>query len=104
MTRYRGLSPQAHAVLLALVATPLEWRYGYDLSKQTGLKSGTLYPLLLRLEAQGMLEAEWREATQLGRPPRHAYRLTEEGLSIAKVIALAVDFRKREQAESAAQA
>lgn len=104
MTRYRGLSPQAHAVLLALVATPQEWRHGYTLSKETGLKSGTLYPLLLRLQAQGMLDAEWREASQLGRPPRHAYRLTEEGVSIAKVIALAASYRKREQEESARQA
>jgi PadR family transcriptional regulator, regulatory protein PadR len=97
MTRSRGLSPQAHAVLLALVASPQDWRYGYDLSKETGLKSGTLYPLLIRLSEQGLLEAEWREAAQLGRPPRHAYRLTAEGLSIAKVIALATDFRQREQ-------
>ena len=83
MTRSRSLSPQAHAVLEALMAQPQAWRYGYDLSKETGLKSGTLYPLLMRLSDQGLLEAEWREPLQPGRPPRHAYRLTSQGLSVA---------------------
>ncbi|WP_236621576.1 PadR family transcriptional regulator [Asticcacaulis benevestitus] len=58
---------------------PQAWRYGYDLSKETGLKSGTLYPLLIRLHDQGLLEAEWRPAAKPGRPPRHAYRLTSAG-------------------------
>jgi len=83
MTRSRALSPQARSVLAALAAQPQTWRYGYDLSRETGLKSGTLYPLLVRLSDQGVLEAEWREPLQPGRPPRHAYRLTAKGLSVA---------------------
>jgi DNA-binding PadR family transcriptional regulator len=51
--------------------------------KETGLKPGTLYPLLIRLNGQGLLEAEWRPSLQAGRPPRHAYRLTSQGLSLA---------------------
>ena len=86
MTRTRALSPQAHTVLRALLAQPQAWRYGYDLSGELGLKSGTLYPLLMRLSDQGLLEAEWREPAQPGRPPRHAYRLTTQGVSVAHAL------------------
>ena len=83
MTRSRAHSPQTRAVLEALSAQPPAWRYGYDLSREIGLKSGTLYPLLMRLSDQGLLEAEWRAPLQPGRPPRHAYRLTGKGLAVA---------------------
>lgn len=87
MPRSRALSRQARAVLETLLAQPQAWRYGYDLSKETGLKSGTLYPLLMRLSDQGLLEAEWRAPLQPGRPARHAYRLTGRGLSVANSLA-----------------
>jgi PadR family transcriptional regulator PadR len=64
------------------------WHYGYELSKQTGLKSGTLYPLLIRLSDQRLLESEWREPERPGKPPRHAYRLTLSGLAFAREIAI----------------
>lgn len=83
MPRTANISHQTRAVLAALSAEPQAWRYGYDLSKETGLKSGTLYPLLMRLHDQGWLEAEWRQPLQAGRPPRHAYRLTAAGLALA---------------------
>lgn len=86
MSRSRAPSPQTRAVLEALLAQPQAWRYGYDLAKEIGLKSGTLYPLLMRLSDQGWLEAEWREPLQPGRPPRHAYRLTGEGLAVASAL------------------
>ena len=59
------------------------WCHGYDLCRKAGIKSGTLYPLLIRLEAQGYLEAEWQEPAERGRPPRHAYRLTARGRQLA---------------------
>jgi DNA-binding PadR family transcriptional regulator len=62
---------------------PNDWRYGYELSRETGLKSGTLYPILMRLEKYRMLEACW-VATQDGVPPRHTYRLTPNGLELAR--------------------
>ncbi len=68
----------------ALLAQPASWRYGYDLMKETGLASGTLYPLLARLHEAGILEAEWRPAPKLGRPPRHVYRLTQAGVVAAR--------------------
>ena len=83
MPRAANISPQTLAVLSALAIQPQAWRYGYDLSKETGLKSGTLYPLLMRLHDQGLLEAEWRQPLQAGRPARHAYRLTATGLALA---------------------
>jgi PadR family transcriptional regulator, regulatory protein PadR len=71
---------QTLLVLAALSAQPADWRHGYDLAKQTGLKSGTLYPILVRLADRGMVEARWEEHQAGGRPPRHLYRLSSEGL------------------------
>jgi len=71
------------ALLDALSMRRLDWRHGYDLMKETGLSSGTLYPLLMRMTDQGLVEAEWREPAQPGRPPRHAYRLTAAGFALA---------------------
>lgn len=72
------------ALLEELSSSGPQWRHGYDLMKATGLLSGTLYPLLMRMTDQGLVEAEWREAAQLGRPPRHAYRLTAKGAALAR--------------------
>ncbi len=80
MARKLNSSRQTQAVLAALLGGSSEWRYGYDLSKETGLKSGTLYPILMRLEAHGWLEARWEEAPPSGKPPRHLYKLTGQGL------------------------
>ena len=78
MSRARALSPQALAVVAVLAGTN-DWHHGYDLMAQAGVKSGTLYPLLMRLEAQGLLQARWVDSPQPGRPPRHVYRLTPAG-------------------------
>jgi DNA-binding PadR family transcriptional regulator len=87
MGRNRRPSKQMLALLEALSAQPRQWRHGYDLMKETGLLSGTLYPLLMRMTDQGLVEAEWREPTQPGRPPRHVYRLTAAGLAFARTVA-----------------
>jgi PadR family transcriptional regulator, regulatory protein PadR len=78
MSRSRSLSPQALTVV-AVLAKATDWCHGYDITVNAGVKSGTLYPLLMRLEAQGLLEARWVESPQPGRPPRHVYRLTRAG-------------------------
>lgn len=83
MVRDRRPSKQMLALLATLSNDPRRWRHGYDLMKDTGISSGTLYPLLIRMTEQGLLEAEWREPMQVGRPPRHAYRLTAAGVSLA---------------------
>ncbi len=67
-----------------MAAQPRTWQHGYELSRQTGLKSGTLYPLLIRLNDQRLLESRWEPPEHPGRPPRHAYRLTANGLVVAR--------------------
>ena len=84
MTRKRALSNHARALLAALLEAGLRWSHGYELGSLTGIHSGTLYPLLIRLEAQGYLEAEWQQPVAGGRPPRHAYRLTAAGQRLAR--------------------
>jgi len=74
------MSPQTLAVLAQFLEHPSGWHYGYELSRQTGLKSGTLYPILMRLAKCGMLETGWSK-TEKGVPPRHTYRLTAKGVS-----------------------
>ena len=83
MARKRQPSKQMRILLDALSAQRQAWRHGYDIMKETGLSSGTLYPLLMRMTDQGLVEAEWREPAQPGRPARHAYRLTAAGFALA---------------------
>jgi DNA-binding PadR family transcriptional regulator len=68
------------SVLTALCSRPRTWRHGYDLARETALKSGTLYPILIRLADRGLLESCWEDEQPAGRPRRHLYRLTSEGL------------------------
>ena len=77
------LSSETINVLQRFVDRPTAWRYGYELSRATGLKSGTLYPILIRLERHKLLEAQWI-TTEDGVPPRHVYRLTPNGLELAR--------------------
>lgn len=83
MVRNRKPSKQMRLLLESMSAHRQEWRHGYDLMKETGLSSGTLYPLMMRMTDQGLVEAEWREPAQPGRPPRHAYQLTATGFALA---------------------
>ncbi|GAA2217956.1 PadR family transcriptional regulator [Micromonospora olivasterospora] len=84
MPRIRDTSPQTLRVLQALLHDPQEWRYGYDLSKETGLASGTLYPILMRLSERELLDAQWTPPARPGLPARHTYRLTGEGMRLAR--------------------
>jgi PadR family transcriptional regulator PadR len=77
------------ALLEALTVGGRQWRHGYDLMKETGIMSGTLYPLLMRMSDQGLVEAEWREPAQLGRPARHVYRITAPGIAVARAMDVA---------------
>jgi DNA-binding PadR family transcriptional regulator len=73
-------------VLAALLSDPVADRYGLDLMKATGLPSGTLYPILVRLERAGWLEARWEDVdpASAGRPARRYYRLTADGVDRAR--------------------
>jgi PadR family transcriptional regulator PadR len=80
-SRSRSHSRQTQAILAELLADPVVERYGFELARATGLASGTLYPILMRLEERGLLEARWDIS---GGRPRHVYRLTAEGLRVAQ--------------------
>ena len=90
MARRAEFSVQTLSVLAALCADPREWRHGYGIAKDTGLKSGSLYPILIRLADRGLVEARWEEEQPAGRPRRHLYRLTTEGLASARTALAAV--------------
>jgi PadR family transcriptional regulator, regulatory protein PadR len=88
VARERTPSAQTRRVLETLAADPARTRYGYELSIELNLSSGTLYPILMRLADRGLVAASW-EAHTPGRPPRHLYRLTAEGAVLAAQLTVA---------------
>ena len=75
MSRNRAPSPQTLQVLRALAAAPARWRYGYDLGTETGLKAGSLYPILVRLADRGLLDGGYtRRRRDANQAPRAADR------------------------------
>ena len=91
MQRNRPPSAQTISVLRALAADPAQWRYGYELATEVHLKSGSLYPMLVRLADRGLLETSWEPGVG-SRPPRHLYRLTPAGREfVAALTAARVD-------------
>lgn len=62
---------------------------GAEIARTTGLASGTLYPILLRLEGCGWLSSEWEfgDPVTMGRPRRRFYMLTGEGAAKAREVA-----------------
>jgi DNA-binding PadR family transcriptional regulator len=73
-------------VVSAFLAEPGADRYGLDLMHETGLPSGTLYPLLVRLERAGWVAAQWEDIDPVaqGRPSRRYYRMTPDGVVAAR--------------------
>jgi PadR family transcriptional regulator PadR len=102
VTDRSGFSVQTLSVLAVLCAEPAGWRHGYGIAKDTGLKSGSLYPILIRLAERGLVEARWEEEQPAGRPRRHLYRLTRGGLAQAKT-ALAEQAASQHHRASAAR-
>jgi PadR family transcriptional regulator, regulatory protein PadR len=101
VARRSGFSAQTLSVLASLEADPTAWRHGYLLAKETGLRSGTLYPILIRLAERGLVEACWEEGQPAGRPRRHLYRLSPDGLAAARA-ALADEARLKHRRAAAA--
>jgi PadR family transcriptional regulator, regulatory protein PadR len=69
------------AVVRCLMANPTEGLSGAEMAKETLLGSGTLYPVLARLETAGWLKSRWEkvEPSEVGRPRRRYYELTGVG-------------------------
>jgi PadR family transcriptional regulator PadR len=82
------ISLQTLRVLEAFLENPTEQLSGADVQKRSGLASGTLYPILLRLEAAGWFVSRWEaiDPASAGRPRRRLYRLTPGGLARASQI------------------
>ncbi|MCZ7437817.1 helix-turn-helix transcriptional regulator [Micromonospora sp. WMMC241] len=81
------LTPQTTQLLALLLATPTEPRYGRDLARETGLKTGTVHPILARLELAGWIDSFWEDPAEhedQGRPRRRYYRLTDDGERAAR--------------------
>jgi PadR family transcriptional regulator PadR len=75
------MSADTIRVLGAMLEDPLAWHYGLGLSDAAGIPSGTIYPMLARLEKADWLESRWEEAgpENEGRPRRRLYKLTGHG-------------------------
>jgi PadR family transcriptional regulator PadR len=74
------------SVLSAMLAAPTADWYGLELARHAGLQSGTIYPILARLERLGWLVSHWESidpATE-GRPKRRIYKLSGEGERAAR--------------------
>src|SRR4051812_47999324 len=76
------LTTQTIDVLASFAEQPSEPLYGLEIIGMTGLKSGTLYPILARLESARWLESSW-DTRQIRGPRRRLYQLTAEGARVA---------------------
>lgn len=79
------ISLQTLRALEAFLEKPADELSGADVQKRSGLASGTLYPILLRLESAGWFRSRWEsiDPAAAGRPRRRLYRLTPSGLARA---------------------
>jgi PadR family transcriptional regulator, regulatory protein PadR len=74
-------------VLRVLLTEPAKEKYGLEVCTEAGLPSGTIHPILARLEGVGWLESRWEDdviARRDGRPRRRYYLLTAEGAERAR--------------------
>ena len=80
--RHMSVRPLSYAATAVLEALAQAHRYGFDVIAVTGLASGTVYPVLRRLEDAGYVESHWedhRVAQREVRPARKYYEVTESG-------------------------
>jgi PadR family transcriptional regulator PadR len=79
-----------YATAMVLQALDSGYRYGFDIADATGLRGGTVYPILRRLEDAGLVRSRWEEvqiSREAGRPPRKYYAVesvAEESLEVAR--------------------
>jgi PadR family transcriptional regulator PadR len=90
------MSLQTLRVLESFLENPHHELSGADLQKLGDLASGTLYPILLRLESAGWSVSRWEviDPIATGRPRRRLYRLTPGGLARAREVFAAFSFRR----------
>jgi len=81
----KRITKPTRSVLVAFMENPNHEQYGLDIAAVTGLKSGSLYPILGRLEDHGWLTSYWEDTSPEteGRPRRRYYKLTGGGIDLA---------------------
>lgn len=80
------MTPQTIAVLRVLLEDPTASRYGLEIARSCGLKTGTLHPILNRLQQAGLIESFWEDPADhevQGRPRRRYYRFVGHGATTA---------------------
>lgn len=76
----RRPSTATRLVFQAFLDAPGDETYGFELARATGLPSGTIYPILRRLEDDQLIRSRWAEVeTKAQRRRRRYYELTAEG-------------------------
>lgn len=79
------LTPQLERVLRVFLEDVTAQRYGYELMKAAKLASGTLYPILGRLEGEGLVASAWETPGPESQRPRRYYKLTGDGVRAARL-------------------
>jgi DNA-binding MarR family transcriptional regulator len=94
------ISLQTLRVLESFLENVSDELAGADVQKRSGVASGTLYPILLRLEAAGWFVSRWErvDPAAAGRPRRRLYRLTPNGLARAGEVFASFSFSRGVQA------
>jgi PadR family transcriptional regulator, regulatory protein PadR len=91
------ITPKMATVLKVFLEDPDQPRYGFELMKLTGMASGSLYPMLARLEGAGWLtrDKENIDPHAAGRPARTTYTITGAAVTVAHIqlAALSEQFR-----------
>ncbi|MFF5228460.1 helix-turn-helix transcriptional regulator [Dactylosporangium sp. NPDC000521] len=100
MSSMPRITPQTEAVIRVLLQHPTRAQYGRAIADEAGLASGTIHPILARLEQARLIESHWESdeesAAEPGRPRRRYYRFTEDGAERAR-LALAEAYARRKR-------
>jgi PadR family transcriptional regulator PadR len=83
MSKPPRMTLQTQLVLRSLLEDLTKPRYGTELCEMTGLPSGTVYPIVARMEQAGILESSWEDAEthiREGRPRRRYYCIKPDGV------------------------
>jgi len=88
-------------LLRVFLADPTSKYWGFEIMKETGLASGTVYPLLARLERMGWLQSGWDDEEETRRARRRYYQLTGEGVTSARIALAEANAKKHSEARPA---
>ncbi|MGH3169044.1 MAG: PadR family transcriptional regulator [Trebonia sp.] len=99
---FKMTGPVQHVLraMLEDAAVPL---YGLQISKQADLHTGTLYPVMDRLERAGWVESSWEDpdlSLTDGRPRRRYYQLTKDGAEQARMALAEISSRREKRLAS----